>query len=255
VQFIVEPFMSRLSLFVIALSACGGGGSATPVEPACDEPTAVPCFDAALLDLGLQTTVSAGAVQNLQEDGLWVSDVDASAGGFLEAAQNPWTYVKFTSTGLEKVAIDDEASLESMDWDLGLHRFRIRLNSGSSGPGCVTAGVVRDVDFDAITRADLEFTPLFADDYYTESCDIINDSSGLPGSPQLAMSPWWSYPNCVATTKVPFLIQLQDGQLVRLVVSRYYQDDQASCNENSSPGENGGNIRMRWAFVDSQTEL
>ena len=42
-------------------------------------------------------------------------------------------HVRFTPNGLEKVEIDDETALESMDWDMSLRRFILRLNGGATG--------------------------------------------------------------------------------------------------------------------------
>ena len=87
------------------------------------------------------------------------------------------------------------------------------------------------------------------DEYYTSDCSLINDSSGLPDNPQTVLGPWWEYPGCVATTGYPFVIQLADGRLVKWVVESYYAENQESCNNSGTPGQNSANFTIRWSFV------
>ncbi len=179
----------------------------------------------------------------------FVTVIDASAGGYSTASSRPWVYVKFTETGAEKVEIDDESALESMDWDLSARRFIVRMNGGSSGPSCVAA-----VTFPESTYADLTEVPADLpwqmDEFYTEDCTIINDSSGLPGSPQVALGQWWSYPGCVATSLLPHLIRLADGRVVKVVIEEYYASGQETCNETGVPGEDSGLLKLRWRFMN-----
>lgn len=249
------PRVALSALSAVFLVACSGGEpeDTDPVDqltPVCTEQEPVACFDDLLIDLSLQTDVSNGAVSSDPDGNDWVSDVDASAGGVTEAPSNPWVYVKFTDAGLERVDIDDESALESMEWHLAARRFVLRLNGGSSGPSCVAAAALPGADYDTVTLDDMEGANFFEDDYYSASCDLINDSSGLPGSPQVALGPWWSYPNCVATTGVPFLIQLDTGRVLKFTVPRYYGTQQAGCNNNSTPGGDSANYRFRWSFLN-----
>ena len=132
---------------------------------------------------------------------------------------------------------------------MSLRRFIVRLNSGDSGPSCVGA-----VSFLERTYADLDTVPdgldYLVDDYYTDDCTIVNDSSGLPGSPQVVLAPWWSYPGCVATTSVPHLIRLADGHVIKLVVDQYYEDAaiQQACNTDGEVpmGSVSAVFTLRW---------
>ena len=175
------------------------------------------------------------------------STIDATAGGFQQAAGNPWIYVRFTNAGVEKVEISDEDSLESMEWHLAAHRFKIRMNGGSSGPSCVGAAAMLEQSYDDLTAVPdgLQF---YQDDYYTPDCSMIEDTFGM-GSPQVYMSGWWEYPGCVATTGTPYFIQLDDGRVVKLVVEAYYQSGQESCNANGSMGSGSANLQWRWRFM------
>ncbi len=212
-----------------------------------------PCVDAMILDLSLHADKkSTGAVTTTKEGDDFVTVIDATAGGFNQSSKNPWVYVAFTSEGAKRVELDDESALESMDWDLSLRRFILRLNGGDSGPSCVGA-----VSFLEKTYADLTSVPAGLkyklDDYYTDSCSIVNDSSGLPGSPQVALAPWWSYPGCVSTTQVPHLVRLGDGRVIKLLVEQYYKDaaHQKACDTTQAApaGAVAAVFTLRWRFM------
>lgn len=219
------------------------------LTPACTEPTEVSCQDAMILDLSLHDDkVSEGAVATTTDGDDFVTTIDGSGGGYDKYTRNAWVYVKFTDQGAQKVEIDDESALESMDWDMSLRRYIVRLNSGSSGPSCVGAAALIGQDYPSVSSVPdgISYVP---DDYYTDDCTLINDSSGLPGSPQVAMGPWWEYPGCVQTTGTPFLIQQVDGRVLKLVIESYYGDEQAECNNNGSTQASGGFYILRWRFL------
>jgi hypothetical protein len=247
----VERPVRNLFVLVLALACAPQTDIDLDPQPAalCDEPRALACEDALVLKLSLHgDKVSEGAVANTLADGVFVTTVDATAGGFGQSQNNPWVYVRFTEQGAERVDIDDETALTDMTWHIAAKRFLLRLNGGSSGPACVGAAPFLERTFEDLTSvpAGLRFQQ---DDFLTQDCEIINDSSGLPDSPQVALSAWWRYPGCVATTDVPFLIQLPDGAVIRFIVDRYYGQDQQVCNEQDQPGSLGANFTWRWSFV------
>lgn len=232
-----------------ATDGTGGSDGTTSVEDVCTEPTEVGCVDALISDLSLHDDkVSNGEVTTTTDGADFVTVVDATAGGYSQAANNPWVYVKFTETGAQRVDIDDETALESMDWDLALRRFIIRTNSGSSGPSCVGAAALLESDY-ATLDAVPEGLPFAQDDFYTSDCTIITDSSGLPGNPQVAMGSWWAYTTCVETTGVPHLVQLADGHVLKVVVETYYGTNQEACNSGGSGYDNSGIITLRWQML------
>jgi len=218
-------------------------------DPICTEAVDPPCVDAMILDLSLQEEVSDGVVANVADGDGWITTIDASAGGYNQAANNPWVYVRFTDEGAQRVDIDDETALESMEWHLSARRFILRLNGGTSGPSCVGAAAFMERTYEELTEVP-EDQAFYTDDYYTSDCTIINDSSGLPGSPQVVLGPWWSYGGCVATTEVPFLIQLDDARVLKLVVDAYYGSGQEECNTSDVAGEDSAHFTIRWAFLE-----
>ncbi|MBW1877008.1 MAG: HmuY family protein [Deltaproteobacteria bacterium] len=217
-------------------------------DPICTDPVEPPCVDEMILDLSLQEDVSGGAVTNTADGDGWITNIDASAGGYAQAANNPWVYVRFTDEGAQRVDIDDEAALESMEWHLAARRFILRLNGGTSGPSCVGGAAFLEATYESLTEVS-EDQVFYTDDFYTADCTIINDSSGLPGSPQVVLAPWWSYAGCVATSDVPFLIQLDDARVLKLVVDAYYGSGQDDCNTSDVPGEQSARFMIRWAFL------
>ena len=228
------------------------GDTGSDLDPVCTEPTDVECVDEIIADLSLHDDkTSKGDVSNTQDGDDWVSEFDASAGGYSNSTKNAFLYMRFTDQGLEKLDITDEEALESMDWDLGGRRFVLRLNGGDSGPSCVGAAVMGQ----GWTYEEIEEVPegveFQVDDYYTEACSIINDSSGLPGSPQVVLGPWWDYSSCVETTDQPFLVQLASGRVLKLKIEQYYDGSgQEECNGQGSTSAEGGYFVARWRFLN-----
>ncbi|MCK6506579.1 HmuY family protein [Myxococcota bacterium] len=229
----------------------GDGGGTSALE--CTDVTPVSCLDDMIADLGLQDDeVSDGEVTTTTEGEDFVTDMDASAGGYNEASQNPWVYLRFTADGAQKVEIDDEASLEDLTWDIAMRRYLIRVNGGDGGPGCVGAVALREeqyADIDAVPEGLDVATDFPSDDFYTDSCEFINDSSGLEGSPNVVLGQWWSYPGCVATSFIPFLLRTNEGHVVKLVIEQYYGEGQEECNESGAPGDDSGMIKIRWKML------
>lgn len=257
------------TLLLLSLAACGdkgdtndtnnstddtgsdGGTTTSGLE--CTEVVEPECIDELISDLGLQDdAVSEGAVTTTTEGDDFVTEVDASAGGYDNASKNPWVYFHFSSDGGAKIEIDDEASLDDLSWDIGMRRYLVRSNGGDSGPGCVGAVALREeayADIDAVPEG-LDLANDFpTDDFYTESCGFINDSSGLENSPNLVLGQWWSYPGCVAVSMYPFLLRTNDGHIVKLVIEQYYGSGQDTCNETGSGGSDSGKLRIRWRIL------
>jgi HmuY protein len=271
-------FAAGLTLF--ALTACsssddpsdnagGGGGNAGAGEggggggsgegggpgpaPGCFEPTAVPCEDQVILGMNLQDDVAPGAVRSEPDGAGFRSFVDATAGGAFTPDPDSYVYARFTETGLEKVEISDEASLTSMDWDISLRRYVVRINSGHSGPSCVNAARLPGTPIYDELAAVPDGLRYRVDEYFTDSCEIIPDGSGLENSPATALSGYWSYPGCVAMTGNVYVLALANGKRLKLTVESYYKPDaQEQCDTtNTVPMADSGaaSFQIRWAFL------
>ncbi len=232
----------------------GGGGTAGSGPVArCTEPTIVACDDDVILEMNLKKDVTPGKVGSQADGDGWISTVDATAGGAFASEPESYTYAKFGDSGLEKVAISDQDALDSMAWDIAFRRYVVRINSGNSGPSCVQAArVPGKPKYEDVTT--LAENLMFRDDeYFTMSCDIIPDGSGLPGSPATALSSYWTYPGCVKMTDNVFVVSLANGRNLKLQVTDYYNHAvQEQCDTKESiPMSNTGsaNFVVRWAFL------
>jgi hypothetical protein len=225
--------------------------SDSDLDPICTEPSEMECVDEMILDLSMHDFVNEDDVSNEQDGDDWLSLVDASAGGMNSSSDNPWQYVRFTDDGMEKVEIDDETALEDMSWHLSARRYIVRLDSGTSGPGCVGATKVKGKEYEDITADDIAGATFDLEHYYNDSCEIIEDDSGLPGSLDVLIGGWWSYESCLETTGQPFLVQLDDGRILKLRVESYYKGEgQTECNETGSTRKDGGYLTFRWQFLN-----
>ena len=270
----LNPLSAALSVATLALAASACFVEATPAEgegegegegeATCTEPADVPCRDFLLGQLNMNPTDVAPGEIGSESDGAgtFEVDVDATAGVVPPSLSGPdgYVYARFTDEGLEKVALNDDASFGSMDWDIAFRRFVIRLNSGTSGPSCVTAArTASSTEFDALDAvpADLDFN---AESFTTGSdlaaengepeCDLVPDGSGLPGAPGVVLQNWWRYPGCVATTGNVYVLALANGRHVKFVVTQYYGSGQDTCNEEGTAGSDSGRIHLRYGFLD-----
>ncbi|RYZ44603.1 MAG: hypothetical protein EOO72_05830, partial [Myxococcaceae bacterium] len=143
-------------------------------------------------------------------------------------------------------------ALASTAWDIAVRRSVIRVNSGVSGPSCVTvAQTAEGSTFDAVTQVEPTATFL-AEAYFTpNTCELILDGSGI-NSPGTALSTFWRYNNCLVMTDKVFVLQLADGRHVKLQVVSYYEPAaQAQCNASGTlPAVTGsGQYRIKWAYL------
>ncbi len=218
---------------LLALGACDGesddddddsaddddAGDDDVAGDVCTEPKELPCEDDMILDLALHDDmVSDGEVTTTTDGDDFVTIVDATAGGYSQANNNPWVYVRFDDDGAHRVDIDDEEALYSMEWHVAARRYVIRLNGGTSGPSCVGADPQHGTSYDELTAIP-DGVEYAEDEFYDDECTIINDNSGLENSPSTALSDWWEYPGCVATTDVPFLVRLENGRVIKLWIA------------------------------------
>ncbi len=227
-----------------------GGG----LQPVCTAPAEIACEDQVVQGINLQNDVAPGALTTEPDPaGGFISSIDATAGGAFTSDPDSYVYGRFTEAGLEKVEISDEQSLTQMDWDIAFRRYVVRINSGNSGPSCVAAARVPGVTYDSLTAAPDNLT-FRTDEYFSASCEVIPDGSGLPGAPATALSGFWSYEeSCVAMSDFVYVVRLADGQQVKLNVDSYYLPDvQEQCDSTGMVpmmGAGAANYRVRWAFL------
>jgi hypothetical protein len=241
---------------VALLGACGSGSSAGIDGGApdgggagCTAPTTVPCTDESVLKLVLYTAPSTRTITNSTDGTDFVSEIDATGGG--SSPRESYVYARFTAQGLERVDVGDEAAFSSMAWDIAFRRFVIRLNSGVSGPSCVSAAKAPEgTSYAAVTAvpADAQLRP---EDYFDAMCDYRADWFGLM-SPVTRLSGFWKYDACVQMTGAVYYLSLADGRRIKATVEDYYspavQDTCDSTGMVSMGAPTGsGRIRLRWA--------
>lgn len=228
-------------------SADSGQDSAQDSSGGVCAPSSVACTDDQILELNLLKSVSKRTIVNTPEGNGFVSQVDATAGGFQPT--EAFLYARFTATGLERVDLSDLAALDSTEWDIAFRRYVVRLNSGVSGPSCVSAGVLpNNTVYDEVSAPSSSVT-LEKEAYYSPSCLMIEDGSGLK-APGTVLSPYWKYASCVQMTGKVFQVQLADGRQLKLTFTDFYAPEaQLTCNKSGTVpmGTPGAKLRLRWA--------
>jgi HmuY protein len=183
--------------------------------------------------LGPIDTVSTGDVTVLSTAGATRKIyVDASAGGTMNAAQNPWIYLSL-KTGT-KVAVSDPGSFTSKDWDLALKRPLLRTNDGDGGPGKGGAVLLDGKLFDAVTAADAANAALVTEAWFDEACNLKADPTGAITT---TFNGWYDYDQ--ATNKLSphpgtFIVRGGDGALYKVAILNYY------ANPDGTTGMAGG---------------
>jgi hypothetical protein len=210
----------------------------------------VKCVDAQIGALSLLDEPSDAVVRDESMDnGVYESFLDTSAGGLNPSKS--FSYVRFSEKGLQRVAISDEDAFTSLDWDMALRRFVIRLNSGVSGPGDVKGARTRpNTTFESLSSVP-DGVEYREEEYFSDDCELISDS-GI-GSPATALASFWSYVTCVAMTHNVYVIETQDMRHVKFEVLGYYPPgNQKICDDTGKvPNPTGaGNMRIRWAYLD-----
>jgi HmuY protein len=214
----------------------------------------VQCTDQSIQQLPLFRPVNNGAIGNMMSGTVFTSTIDATAGGITPTES--YVYAKFSDAGLTAVAVGDEDAFNSLDWDIAFRRYVIRLNSGVSGPSCVTgARTLPGTTFDSFTRGPLDVNLLAltfnAEQYFTGTCDFVPDGSGL-GGPGTVLQSYWSYATCLTMTGNVYILQLASGQYVKLQVLDYYTPaSQMQCDTlGTLPQPSGGaNFTIEWAIL------
>lgn len=215
-----------VSLSLLLVAACGDDGGDPPIADADGGPGPLPdgavCPSAIeLLPEGYRpvAAVSAGAVTDLGGGRL---RIDASAGGAAGLADEPFVYLDLEQSTPDKAALDDEASFDSLNWDVALKRFVIRSNGGTSGRGGVQVAAV-----DAATLADVTAPPEAAayavDDWRgADGCSLATDAVG---GPRTALSSWYQVDAGVFTpTDRVFVVETRNHSQVAIEVLSYYAD-------------------------------
>jgi len=223
----------------LTLSACGdddaldptagtgGNGGEAGDKTDGGETGAASCSLARAELLGGVELVSGGAVEDISEQD--ASDitlrVDASAGGFMNAANNPYIYLSLVESA--RVNVTDLEAFESSDWDIALKRDNLRANSGDSGPGQVEVASLTSVAYDEVTLDAADEAEFGTDDFLDQKCNSITDETGKPVT---RFDGWYEYDSAtmsVSPAERVFLVRTPSATY-KLQILDYYQQVQTS---------------------------
>lgn len=194
--------------------------------------------------LGPVDMVSSGDVTILDDTGGTKEIfVDASAGGFMNAAMNPYIYLDLDNG--TRVDITDTASFGEATWDLGIKRVVFRNNSAHSGGGNGGAVFLANAVFDDVTAADASGATFLEEEWFDDMCDYEVDQTNVIVT---SMHPEW-YDYDPATMQVTpeegvWLVRGADGTTVfKIELLSYYS------NPDGTPGMSSGRFLMRVATL------
>lgn len=165
--------------------------------------------------------VSTGAVEVTTAAGVTTGTIDARAGGFTAAADNPYVYVDLLAG--TKVAINDIEARTSSAWDIALKRASVRANGGDSGTGGRQIAIVQAGTLAEVTAG--PSTGYATDDFTTDDCMLDALESGEPRS---TFGEWYGY--TVDTHKLQpkpevYVIERGNGTRTAFRIVNYYGDE------------------------------
>ncbi|PIE87499.1 MAG: hypothetical protein CSA01_00395, partial [Bacteroidetes bacterium] len=140
-------------------------------------------------------------------------------------AYDKWVYFSFDKG--EEVEITDFQN--SMEWDIAFHRFDVRVNCGTSGPGQGGSISMGQVNFDAVKTAPTEGYSL------NDSISIITEEGNwtnpvtVPGDTIVGK---WLYftgpPPQYNITNDIYVIKTAEGKYSKIWLKDYYNDNSQS---------------------------
>lgn len=220
-------------------------------DPYCTDPQAIACSTGLILEYRYveYPPNSTQHTETIEGDD-FVTVIDATAGGLEYQDSWSWYYMKFTPDGAKKLEESDTEAMESMDWDIAFKRLGVRVNSGTSGPSCVSVHHSDDAyaAVDDLPAEDLlSFESEAAYYYDTSSCEP--NFNATVDSPYSVMDPWREWDTCARTTGVTHLIRLADGHTVKVWIESVYGGGQDNCNDLGLPGTDLGIYTIRWRYL------
>jgi len=176
--------------------------------------------------LGPIDVVSAGLVEDMSAPGATsiTLQVDASAGGYMAAANNPYIYVKLA--GRSRAEVTDLSADASLDWDIALKRDNLRSNSGDSGPRAAEVAILEGADFSTVTSAAVSTAAFDADSFVNAAtCEPSTDALGKPLT---RFDGWYEYDGATMklspASRVYVIRDARAAVVYKLQIVGYYVD-------------------------------
>ncbi len=140
-------------------------------------------------------------------------------------AFDKWVYFSFAED--KEVEIADFQT--SIDWDIAFHRFDVRVNCGTAGPGQGGSISMGQVKFEDVTEAPTEGYSL------NDSISIVNKPGGwmdqvmVPGDTIVAN--WMHFSGPPPTYNISndiYVVKTADGKYAKIWLKDYYNDNSES---------------------------
>ncbi|MEA3431065.1 MAG: HmuY family protein [candidate division WOR-3 bacterium] len=164
--------------------------------------------------------ISFGLFWGCKEENPTDGNGDGDGPGVIEymidvSSSEDWAYFSFSEG--DSVSVSEPGT--SLGWDLGFQRFRIKTNSGTSGPGSGGAINMGKIDFDALTEAP-------ESGYVVDTIVTYADMGGeheYSGNPEL--KDWYDMsgmPPTFTALDTVYMVKTADGKYAKVKILNYY---------------------------------
>ncbi len=147
--------------------------------------------------------------------------VDATAGGYENAAKNPRLYLSLQT--LKRVDVTDVTARASNAWDIAFKRSTLFTNSGDAGPGNGGALFLPRAKFGEVKLATVTGKTFGTEQFTDAMCAPLADAIGAPLT---SFDGWYQYEGAsMHLTPVDGVFVVKSGtKLYKLVIESYYGD-------------------------------
>ena len=129
------------------------------------------------------------------------------------SSNDAWIYLDMES----KMQVSPMVPQDSLEWDLGFQRFKVKTNSGISGKGNMEVAKLSGIDFDSLETAPVAGYTIDA----TDSDDMDKD----PDYAFLGPSSWYNYDGAthqLTPNDYVYVIKTVEGNYYKLKFTNYY---------------------------------
>ncbi len=151
-----------------------------------------------------------------------------------------WIYFSFEKDAI--VEIDDFQT--SMDWDIAFHRYDVRVNCGTAGPGSGGSYDAGVVGFETVTEAP-ETGYVVNDSITVMMTSNYMESTTVPGDTLIAH--WLTFQGPPPTYTINdniYILKTAKGKYAKIWLESYHDDE-----------NNSGTVTMRYVFQENGTRI
>lgn len=169
-------------------------------------------------------SVSVGTLSNINASAMYI---DGSAGGIQNSPDNPYLYIRFGTSGPEKVEVTDTEAPSQTTWDLAVKRMVWKSNGGDSGIGGVRISSVSATNLTEVTALPSS-ADFLVDDWITESCEY---NGGLIEEPNTAVGTWYNYETGqLSPSNTVYIVERPDNTRFKFMLADYYYNGLGSAH-------------------------